>query len=44
VCSCERGDEPSDSIKGGEFFGQVSHYLILKKNPASEGWLVVSLD
>jgi hypothetical protein len=32
--SCEHGDEPSDSIKGGEFLGQLSDYQLLKKDSA----------
>lgn len=29
--TCERGSESYDSIKGGEFLGQVSDYQRLKK-------------
>jgi hypothetical protein len=29
--SCENGNEPSVSIKGGEFLDYLSDYLLLKK-------------
>jgi hypothetical protein len=31
--SCEHGNEPSDSIKGGEFLDNVSDYQLLNKDP-----------
>jgi hypothetical protein len=31
--SCENGNEPSGSIKGGEFLDQLRGYKILKKEP-----------
>jgi len=30
VGSCEHGNEPSGSIKDGEFFDQLSDYQLLK--------------
>jgi hypothetical protein len=30
--SCEHGDEPLGSIKGGEFFDQLSDCYVLKKD------------
>jgi len=33
--SCERGNGTSDSIKGGDFHGQLSDYQLLKKDSAS---------
>jgi hypothetical protein len=33
--SCEHGDEPSYSIKGGEFLNQMSDYQLLKKVSAA---------
>jgi hypothetical protein len=32
--SSDHGNEPSGFIKGGEFFGQLSEYQLLKKNSA----------
>jgi hypothetical protein len=32
--SCEYGNKPSNSIKGGEFLNWVSDYWLLKKNSA----------
>jgi hypothetical protein len=34
VSCCEHGNEPSDSIKGGEFLDYLSHYYLLKKDSA----------
>jgi hypothetical protein len=31
VGSCENGNEPSGSIKGGEFFDCLNDYWLLKK-------------
>jgi hypothetical protein len=31
---CEHGDEPSDSIKGGEFLDSLSEYQLLNKKTA----------
>jgi hypothetical protein len=33
--SCGTGNEPSSSIKGGEFVEQLSDYQLLKKDSAS---------
>jgi len=33
--SCEHGNEPSGSIKSGEFLDQLNDYQLLKKDPAS---------
>jgi hypothetical protein len=30
VCSCGQGNEPSGSIKGGEFLDQLRYYQLLK--------------
>jgi hypothetical protein len=32
--TCEHSSEPSDSIKGREFFDQLSDYQFLKKDSA----------
>jgi hypothetical protein len=32
--SCEHGNEPSISIKGGEFLDYLSDYQLLKKDSA----------
>jgi hypothetical protein len=32
---CEHGNEPSVSLKGGEFLDQLSDYKLLKKDSAS---------
>jgi hypothetical protein len=32
--SCEHGNEPSGSTKGGEFLGYLSDYQLLKKDSA----------
>jgi hypothetical protein len=32
--SCERGNKPSGSIKGGEFLDCLRDYLLLKKDSA----------
>jgi hypothetical protein len=34
VVSCEYGNEPSDSMQGGEFIDQVSDYKLLKEDSA----------
>jgi hypothetical protein len=34
VGSCDHGDEPSGSIKGGELLDQQSDYHLLKENSA----------
>jgi hypothetical protein len=31
---CEHGNEPSGSIKGGEFLDQLNEYWLLKKDSA----------
>jgi hypothetical protein len=31
---CERNNEPSGSMKGGEYLGQLSNYQLLKLDPA----------
>jgi hypothetical protein len=31
---CEHGNEPSGSIKDGEFLDYLSHYKLLKKDSA----------
>jgi len=33
--SCEHGNEPSSSVKGGEFLDQLSDYQLLKKDSDS---------
>jgi hypothetical protein len=35
--SCEHGNEPSGSIKGGEFYDQLSDYQFFKKE--SVAWI-----
>jgi len=37
---CEYGDEPSDSMKGGEFLEYVSDYKLLKKHSAPRRYSV----
>jgi hypothetical protein len=37
--SCERGNEPSGSIKGREFLDQLSDFLLFKKDSAPWSWL-----
>jgi hypothetical protein len=39
VGSCEHGNEPSGSIKGGEFVGQLCDCQLLKKDSASWNYL-----
>jgi hypothetical protein len=34
VSSCEHGNEPLDSVRGGQFFDQLSDSQHLKKDPA----------
>jgi hypothetical protein len=38
--SCEHGNEPSGSIKCGDFVYQLSDYQLLKKDSAPCSWLV----
>jgi hypothetical protein len=38
--SCEHGNEPSGSLKEGEFLGQLSDFWLLKKDSAPWGGLV----
>jgi hypothetical protein len=33
--SCEHGNEPSGTVKGGEFRGQLSNCQLLKKDAAA---------
>jgi hypothetical protein len=40
---CEHGNEPSVSIKGGEFLDQLSEYFLLKKDSAPWSWVVILL-
>jgi hypothetical protein len=35
--SCKHGDEPSGSIKGGEFFSSCAYYWLLKKDSGTWG-------
>jgi len=37
---CERGNEPSGSVKGGEFFHCPSYYQLLRKDCDPRSWLV----
>jgi hypothetical protein len=37
--SCEHGDEPSDSIKGGEFLKHLGDYKLFKKDSVPYGWI-----
>jgi hypothetical protein len=30
---CEHGNEPSDSVKGGEFLDKLSCYQLIKEGP-----------
>jgi hypothetical protein len=32
--TCEHGNEPSSSLKGGEFLAQFSYYLVIKEDSA----------
>jgi hypothetical protein len=41
--SCADGNEPSDSIKGGELFDKLSDYELLKKNFAPWSGLVIRI-
>jgi hypothetical protein len=41
VGSCERGNEPSSSIKGGEIIDYLSDYQLHKKSSAQQSWLFI---
>jgi hypothetical protein len=39
ACSCKHNNEPFGSIKGNEFLGQLSDYMLLNKESATHSWL-----